>query len=207
MNFLKTKVENFLLKLKIPFIQKLYWESQAKFIDENWGEQSSDFEVLEYVINEVKPQRMLEFGCGSGRPFKLYKQLHIPELYGYDISEKAVFLSKKKNPDYDVNYVTGDFYNLKFSDNYFDLTLSTKVLSAVLPSEINKTVKEICRISKNVYLNESLPGEHSETNYWFIHDLDTLMADNGFVLIDNGSIKVQSLENVYQTWRLYKKNA
>lgn len=196
-----------ILKSKVSFLRNIYWNLNAKNIDKNWGDKKNDFAVIETVIKKIAPKKILDIGCGSGRCFPLYKSLNIEKVFAQDVSKNAITLCKEKHPDFDCSFILMDIEKLKFDDNYFDLVLSTRVLAAVLPDNIDKVIKKIAKIGTHVYINEMSDSDFlGESLYWFKHDYDTLFEKYNFKIADTGIISiVEGDKKLNQTWKLYKK--
>lgn len=186
-------------KTRSHFLRSIYWNFRAKDIHNTWGEGTEDFGVLEDVIMDVNPKRILDIGCGSGRCFKLYQQIGIPEVIAQDVSAKALQICRERYPDLEYKLIQSEILDLDYPENHFDLVLSTRVLSAIIPEDIAKTIAHLCRMSRYIYLNETSASDPTlPSSYWFIHDNATLMTKNNFELVKTGMIN-------QQTWHLYKK--
>ena len=103
----------------------------------------------ESVLAYVEPgMRVLDAGCGEGTlSIMIAKKGAI--VTGCDISkpniENAVNYAKENNLS-NINFVLGDAENLPFSDNEFDLVVSSHVLEH-LP-DFDKGLREVMRVSK-----------------------------------------------------------
>ena len=204
--FVNNILTSILLKSNNSFLRNYYWNNLAKMIDKNWGKSKRDHKVLELVLKNVNPKIILDIGCGSGRCFPLYESLKIETIYVQDVSKVALNLSKKNHPDFKCNYLSSDIINLKFEENYFDLILSTRVLSAVLPENIDAVIKKITNISKLVYINEMSDSDFlGDSLYWFKHDYDYYFKKNNFQVENKGTITLDNDKTFNQTWKLYKK--
>jgi ubiquinone/menaquinone biosynthesis C-methylase UbiE len=129
-------------------------------------------------------------------------KMAVSEVVGQDVSSNALTICKRRHPDLKYCLFCGSLEDLKYHDNYFDLIVSTRVLSAVLPDDIEMATAKLCRLADNIYLNEMTDSDyHGASDYWFKHEYDVLMERNNFVLAHKGNIGKQ-------TWKLYtKKNA
>lgn len=204
--FVNKIITSILLKSNNSFLRNYYWNKLAKMIDKNWGKSKKDHKVLELVLKNVNPKIILDIGCGSGRCFPLYESLKIETVYAQDVSSIALDLSKKNHPDFKCNYLLSDIINLKFEENYFDLILSSRVLAAVLPENIENVIKKITNISKLVYINEMSDSDFlGDSLYWFKHDYDYYFEKNNFQIENKGIITLDNDKTFNQTWKLYKK--
>lgn len=204
--FKKLNVES--VKLKIfevltisnnSYIRNLYWNLRVKEIHSKWGGGDGDYETVGKIILKTNSKTILDIGCGSGRLFKLYESLNLSEVVAQDISVAAINLCKDTY-SFDYKYELDEVENLNYPENYFDLIISNKVLSAILPSRIERMVEKLTLLGKNIYVNEVMGDDPiKNSNYWFKHNYDPLMLKNGFVVFEKGQI----VKN--QTWKLYKK--
>lgn len=192
---------NSLTKFSKKSIRKLYWNLRAYDINKNWGSNTEDFNTLKQIIKSIRPIRILDIGCGSGRCFPLYNELSIHQVFGQDISSIALSLCKKRFPFLSYQLQNCQINELIFEDNYFDLIISNRVLSAVLPKDIGKTLTHLCKIGCHLYINELSDSDFADNStYWFKHDYFSIMSFNGFSLIEKGKINKQ-------TWYLFKKKS
>lgn len=187
--------------------RKLYWDLRAKEIHEKWGWGQNDYPTLRRVLEMVKPLRLLDVGCGSGRTFGLYLEMQIPEVVGQDISAKALSICRERFPNLPYALFHGPIDDLAYEENYFDLIVSTRVLSAIHPAEIDLSLRTLCGFGRNVYLNEMTDSDYTgPSDYWFKHDYLALMAINNFSIMKKGAITTVEFGKTYlQTWFLYTK--
>lgn len=177
-----------------------YWELRACDIDEKWGDETSDFCVLGEIINRISPKKILDIGCGSGRLFPLYDIMKIDEVVGQDISEKALEISKIKRSFRNISITSKQIYELNYSDKYFDLIISNKVLEHITSSEIDKTLESIVRLSDYIYINEAIKGDGTKESFYLTqHNYHVLFNKYGYSEIDRGIIGPQR-------WFLFFKN-
>jgi SAM-dependent methyltransferase len=198
---------NVLVRSKHKWPRSLYWNLRAWDIHKKWGDSTKDYQVLRTVIESVKPTRLLDFGCGSGRCFPLYLEMNIPEVIGQEISPKAIEICRKRFPGLLYTLKCCDVNKCGFEENDFDIIISTRVLSAILPENITRTVEILCRVGETIYLNEITDSDYSgPSNYLFKHDYDKLISKNNFSIDKTGTITVdENGKNYIQTWKLYKK--
>ena len=153
---------------------------EAKKYDKNYwdGDRKFGYGGYKYIPNRWKPvaesliktyklkenSKLLDVGCGKG--FLLYeikKILPKIEIKGIDFSNYAIqnskpeikkYLSKKKAQD-----------KFEYKDKYFDLVISIGCLHNLEIFDLNKSLNEIQRVSKNSYiLVESFRNEEELFN-------------------------------------------
>lgn len=107
------------------------------------------------TVKPLKPNKILDVGCGEGETIVKLKQARIGrELAGVDNSEDALAIGKKQYRGIDIKLA--DIYQLPFKDNSFDLVLCTEVLEHL--EKPSKALAELRRISSK-YVLLSVPNE------------------------------------------------
>ncbi len=199
-NSITFRLAPLMLKTNLALARRKYWDFRVRDIHDAWGEDNGDYETVSKILQIVKPRRILDFGCGSGRLFPLYQQKDVPKITAFDISKKAVNLCKQRFSDMNVQYRWGRIDNLQFPNNYFDLVISSRALSAVTQKDIQKYIKRLCVVTRYIYLNEYSNSDYNgHCDYWFRHDYPDLLTDCGFCQADSGLIGKQ-------TWMLFTCN-
>lgn len=105
--------------------------------------------VLSSLIdyNSLKGKKVLEIGCGAGSICAEFAK-HGAEIYGIDITTKAVELTKKRFELFELkgNIQTADAENLPFANDYFDFVFSWGVIHHT--PDTQKAADEIYRVLK-----------------------------------------------------------
>ncbi len=89
--------------------------------------------------------RVLDCGCGSGTKLK-YIIRNTGFFYGIDISKLGIRVARRRIKNKNAHLSVMDMEQLKFKDNYFDLTYSTYVLEHADNPE--KIILEMVRVTK-----------------------------------------------------------
>lgn len=98
--------------------------------------------AVDKIINENKPQKILDLGCGKGRFSKeLMKKHPDAEFYGVDISEQILACTPEK-----LTTKQGSLLNIPFSDDTFDFVFCIEALEHAI--NINGAISEISRVLK-----------------------------------------------------------
>ena len=97
--------------------------------------------VLLHWINEVKPLRILDAGCGTGMNMQKLTALGY-EVHGLDYSEKALTFCKERGLK---NLKQGLLEVLPYGDSYFDCIYSIDVLGSIDPEKVQTAVTEFSR--------------------------------------------------------------
>jgi hypothetical protein len=201
LDHLKRKIIKTALSLNIPWARKKYWNHRASDIDQKWGMEKHDYDLLGKIILSIKPNRLLEIGCGSGRLFPLYSDLKVKEVLGQDISRQALIIAKERYPFSNVNTTNQSILNLEFPRYYFDLVISNRVLQHIPQSEIEEVIRKLTDLGKKIYINEMYNSDFiGESFYMFKHDYVELFRKFGFEVIQKGLLGKQ-------TWFLFTKTS
>lgn len=186
--------------LIIPLVRKFYWNQRASDIDGKWGTEKHDYILLSKIISLVKPEHLLDLGCGSGRLFPLYSDLKIKEVIGQDISSKALKITKERYHFPNIKRINQDILEMNFPLQYFDLIVSNRVLQHIPRSDIEMVIKKLTDLGKNIYINEMFDSDYTgESFYMFKHDYAKLFSKYAFKVIQKGLLG-------RQTWFLFGKN-
>ncbi len=114
-------------------------------------------DVVRYVGGDHKA--VLDMGCAKGSLVKYLNEQKI-QARGIDISEYAV------QNRFHANVSCGDIFSFKFGKQAFDLTISNGVIYLIPePRDRYKTLCEMNRISKKVYIVLNAFFDHSRTGY------------------------------------------
>ena len=111
--------------------------------------------VREYMPE--KEGKLLEAGVGTGKNIEFHPE-NI-EIYAIDFSEKMLNEARKKAKEYDkvVNFMNMDIQNLEFSDDYFDIIVTSCVFCSVPdPVEGLKELKRVCKPDGKIIMLEHM---------------------------------------------------
>jgi len=90
--------------------------------------------------------RILEVGSNIGNQLLLLQKMGFKNLYGIEINDYAVELSKKRTKN--INIIQGSAFDIPFKNEYFDLVFTSGLLIHIAPPDINLVLNEICRCTK-----------------------------------------------------------
>lgn len=92
-----------------------------------------------------KDIRILEVGANIGNQLGCLRDMGFTNLYGVDVSRKAVEMAKILNPG--VHIIPGSALDLPFQDGNFDLVFTSGMLIHINPDDIRRVIGEIYRCS------------------------------------------------------------
>ncbi len=112
-------------------------------------------EILTYplilkLLKKFKGEKIkiLDAGCGTGKLCEILLNYNF-EVYGIDISEKAIEIAKSRNNK--IHYKVGDVTNLRkyYKNDFFDVIVCTFVTLYLKELELLKFFKQTFEILKN----------------------------------------------------------
>jgi len=107
---------------------------------------TSRSEMNKKILRGLKIENILEVGCNTGNQLSLLQSQRYKNLYGIEVYDPAVESAKKQTKN--INIIQGSAFDLPFKDNYFDLVFTSGLLIHINPKDIEKTMREIHRVSK-----------------------------------------------------------
>jgi len=125
-----------------------YWKKRDKY-DSN----PNDLHRGELLnkIKELKPESVLEVGCGSGSNLALIqKKLPNVKISGIDINKTAIANAVKHLGN--IQLVVGNADSLPFKDNSFDVVITDATLLYISPEKIEKVRDELLRVAKRAII-------------------------------------------------------
>ena len=157
---------------------QLFWLLKTKsFLADPWQRRiSPQHQWLLKVVRRLKPESILEVGCGFGRNLKFLADNGIPanRLTGVDIS--PVLLAQARLPR-SVHLIKGNVLQLPFSSYSFDLVFTHGLLMHLSPRQLSQALSELTRVSqKHLILIEEIRSRPRQLNYFtWAHDYDKMI--------------------------------
>lgn len=145
-------------------------------------------EWMRTTFKEYGWSSVLDAGCGPGFWFQLWAELGLSAT-GIDLSPTAIPLALKMAESLGENYHSEcvSLSNLPYDDNQFDVAVTVKVLLHVPPEEIQRSMRELARVSRYLMLIEFYsPNSVKTREHVFNHNyfdlsktigLETIKAD------------------------------
>lgn len=161
---------------RFPYV---YWQVKAdSFFNDPWQKCFfSQHRWLLQMIQALKPDSVLEAGCGFGRNLKFLADNNIPahRLTGVDIS--SGLLAKTRLPK-SVRLIRANVLKLPFRDRQFDLVFTHGLLMHLSPRQLPQALSELTRVcQKHLILIEEIRSRSRQINYFtWAHDYDKMVA-------------------------------
>jgi len=124
----------------------------------NYGHENNGKKFLRFIIKDLKPESIVDVGCGHNEFCQMLRQKLPIAAVGVDCS----------CPSADIQ---ADADNLPFEDESFDLLTSFDMLEHIPPDEIDKVLSEFKRVSKRFLLQISLRQAPSRIDGEILHPI------------------------------------
>ena len=154
----------------------------------NKGYYSKMAQEVSIIVSKYKRKVVLDAGCGTGY---YTKQLVANNVYGIDISKKAVKIASKK--DSNISFAVSSVFNTPFKDNTFDAIIS--IFSPLAFEEFSRILKDdgivVCVYPGEMHLIElkkAIYGTETILN-------DKAVSSDKFTSIEKQNIKGRMLLN------------
>lgn len=165
------------------------WENE---VSRRKKEGDRDYFLMEkYILNYFKKfnnVKILDYGCGFGRNSINLIQNTSNEIFGVDLNKSMIEIVSKKIKD--KNYSKNHFKvlttdkKIPFPDDYFDYSFTNEVLIHIHPDDLEDTLKEIFRVTKNkvlllenILVSETVQSNLAHDGCW-LHDLKKVIKNN-----------------------------
>lgn len=131
-----------------------YWESDGDnnlsgLVDRLSNPENPERKVIRRLLQELKPQSILDVACGPATELQGYMEHAIPISYtGLDKSQYMLDIASKRFPE--NTFVRGEAETLPFEDNSFDAVLLKHLLEHLESYEA--AVKEATRVAKDIVI-------------------------------------------------------
>ncbi len=116
---------------------------------------------LQYTLEDLldRKGKILDIGCGAGNMAKGIKYYRPDlEIYGIDISEKAIQIAKHRSQG--IQFILGKGEQLPYKDNFFDAIVMYDVLEHIeKPEKILQEVQRVLKENGIVHIFSPLDGQ------------------------------------------------
>jgi len=148
------------------------------------------------LIDDVRNQRVLDVGCGTGRYCELLTKRGA-KVVGIDPSSKMLEYAKKKiTASCKFELHLGRMENARFPSSHFDVVVSALTVGHIL--ELEPVIKKISRVIKNrgrLIISDMHP-------YWFIAGYDYVKFCNG----SGQEYRIPEYPHLFEEyWNLFRK--
>ena len=172
----------------INFNPKILWNNWGgkKYYDQFSSEEGQRNESIFLAkIDELKPNSIIDIGCGYGRYLKVIsKNFPNIRLVGVDISSSQIEYAREYCKDYpNIELFEIDGKNLPFEKKSFEMSITYGCLTCVRPKDLKYFFNQIKNITKQCsilieYDNSSKKYNPMKDKYWFYnHNFNNLFKN------------------------------
>jgi len=147
-----------------------YAERNAFTLDESNEKYKEKYGINKTELNELflknlnKNIRILEVGSGIGKQLSFLQSMDFKNLYGIEINNYAVEVSKIRIKD--INIIQGTAFDIPFKNEYFDLVFTSGMLIHIAPPDLKNALQEIFRCTKKyIWGLEYYADKHTPIEY------------------------------------------
>ena len=177
-------INNIMENRKKMYTEREYWSNRLKNVGSvNTSPASIDSvnpRESSFLVQNIKAgDIVLDYGVGGGRLFPVYNSI-LPIVTGWDIADFTTLIEdqrEKYNKFWYKHIVSDkDIWDCNYKDEYFDVLVSLSVFTHIRHERIEKTFRELMRISKKVLLSayDDVPLKITDDSYCFLHDYKKL---------------------------------
>ena len=146
---------------EVGYNPDVYWEQRggesylASIRIDDYGQHLVEqLRFFRDIVTDYKPEELLDFGCGTGKLFSLWKD--VAYVSAYDRSHSMIREAMKErelvwSDDTKVSFWCGygqDRKTIPYADGQFDLVVACEVLAHIMPDDIEAIVGELARVLK-----------------------------------------------------------
>ena len=143
-----------------------------------WGyDYIANLETILRLAISYNPKKVLDFGCGDGRLIYELALQGVSEVYGVDISERALYLTKAMLPSH-YNGINTYKSIKEIPESKFDVVIAMEVLEHIKPEELQPTLKDIYNVmhDDSVFIvsvpTTNIPINPKHYKHFTLHDLE-----------------------------------
>lgn len=148
------------------------------------------------LVGDVKNQRILDVGCGTGRYCELLAKREA-NVVGIDPSRKMLKYAKKKiTPSCKFELLLGTIEDARFPSSYFDAVVCALTVGHLL--ELEPVIREVSRIIKSrgrLIVSDMHP-------FWFVYGFDYVKFFDG----SGQEYRIPEYVHLFEEyWNLFRK--
>jgi SAM-dependent methyltransferase len=117
--------------------------------------------ILPIINNWIKPNSVIDVGCGVGSWLKAYAELGLKKYIGIDGD-----YVKKENLVIDTNYfVTANLEDEIIIEEKYDLLICLEVAEHLQPKRAESFVNNLCQMSEVILFSAALPNQEGTLHF------------------------------------------
>lgn len=188
---------------------KAYYEKRTSYHEGYFKNKNSRTVVLLKMIDKISDEigfkSALDIGCGVGITSEHLRKC-AKKVTAIDLAEKAITVAKERNIYSDVNYISGDFTEMKLNEK-FDFVCLFDVLEHILPQHRKDFLNNVIEHCNNI-VAVSIPNPNNtkklkSLNPKILQIVDEEITEDCF---NNFTILDKSGNSIYLYYLLEIKN-
>ncbi len=144
-------------------------------------------EIIPYLLNYIKPESIIDIGCGLGQWLKIFEERGVKRIVGVDgnhVPKDKIFI----NPKFFIEANLEDIEILSsiLDNEKFDLAINLEVAEHLKPQSAKKFIDFITSLSDTILFSAAIPNQTGENHfneqnhdYW-----QKLFAKKDYVFLD-----------------------
>jgi SAM-dependent methyltransferase len=172
------------------------------------GTRRSAREIVPFVVQVIRPQSVIDVGCGLGTWLAVFREHGVDDVWGID----GQWVNRKKLEIPDHTFLPMDMTRPFQLDRRFDLVVSLEVAEHLPPECASDFVESISRLGDVVLFSAAIPyqGGYYHVNEQWPEYWAKLFRSHGFAAVDFIRNVIWQNDNVYwwyaQNMLIYLKN-
>ncbi len=160
-------------------------------------------EIVPVILNILKPNSIIDIGCGLGTFMKVFKDHGVPEVFGIDgpWCNKELLFKNIESHEFEVK----DLEKNLGVNKKFDLAICLEVAEHLKPQRAQSFIEELTNMSNIILFSAAIPkqgGDHHYNEQWLSYWVN-LFEKYDFKLYDILRCHFWENDNIYW-W--YKQN-
>tara|TARA_B100001121_G_C18606108_1_gene581907 strand:+ start:373 stop:1131 length:759 start_codon:yes stop_codon:yes gene_type:complete len=157
-------------------------------------------QFLKEKLKDFNKVNILDFGCGDGKLINGLNNSGKNNLYGYEISKRAMAFFKAFNPE--VQLINDD-KDINQYYNFFDVIIFSEVIEHIADNEVNNVIEKIYKLLKNNGLllvtapHENLPVHKKHFRHYNFQKLINNFDISKFEIVEKKFLFKSSILKVF----------
>ena len=147
------------------------------------GSKRSAQKIVPLVLQKIRPQSVIDIGCGIGTWLSVFRDHGVEDYLGID----GPYVDPKQLLIEAGHFIPADLEGMIPVDQKFDLLISLEVVEHIQSTRAAALVKEFTRLSDVILFSAAIPyqGGYDHVNEQWPQYWVELFANEGLVVLDN----------------------
>ena len=131
------------------------------FSNQEKGSLASAEEIVPIVLNYLRPQKVVDVGCGTGAWLSVFQKNGVHEILGID----GDYVDRKKLHIPEESFIASDLTNFSLKDRRFDLVISLEVAEHIPAESAENFVDTLVNLGPVILFSAAIPGQGGEDHF------------------------------------------